>query len=127
MAKRTVTNLDQGPRFIIVGGTTVVIPRGETYTGELTEAEVTDIEGQQSSDSEAPRFDVSAADSDAGDGVGEGEAKPLASRPVAELRKMADAEGVALTDRKGAGGENLPDLKSAADIAAAIEAKRAAG
>jgi hypothetical protein len=123
--KLTVTNLDQGPRYVHQLGTMRVIGRSSAITALFTPAEADDIREQQCSDSEAPRFDVESAGASADEGSTEG--KPLDKRPVAELRKMAEAEGVLLTDRKTEGGEPLPDLKTAGEIAAAIEAKRAAG
>jgi hypothetical protein len=125
--KRKVTNLDQGPRFVHALGVMTVIPRGAAITATFTAAEVEEMTDAQCSDSEAPRFDVSTAEGDTPPGPTEAEGKPLASQPLAALRKMAADENFELTGRKDPTTQaDLPDLKSAADIAAAIEAKRAA-
>lgn len=123
--KRTVTNLDQGPRFVHALGMMTVVPQEAAITASFTPAELDEIEEQECSNSEAPRFDITGASDDDSEGPAEG--TDLSKLSVSKLRKMADGENVQLTGRTDPGtGETLPDLKSAADIAAAIEAKRTA-
>jgi hypothetical protein len=122
LQKLDVTNNDQGTRFLWADGgtgTQVFLKPGETKTVSLSEGQFKAAEAMLVADTEDDR--VFSFDN-AGEG---GDNKPLAKHPISELRQIAEAEGVALTGRKDGDGKDLPDLKTAKDIAAAIEAKRA--
>ena len=124
--KIAITNNDQGPRYVFTARGQEVIRPGDTLTTEASEAQIQAIEATHISDTdEVEMFTVESTDDDLDTGSDQGNA--LEGLPLAKLRSIAAAEGVPLTGRKDLGGGNdLPDLKKAADIIEAIKANRAA-
>lgn len=115
----TVTNNDQGPRYVFTSRGMEVVPAGGVLETVASAAQIAAIKSQTIQNTEAaPMFAVTGGDAD--------DAKdPLEGLPVAKLRSIAAAEGVQLTGRKD-GETALPDLKTADEITAAIVAHRAA-
>lgn len=122
--KVAITNNDQGPRYVFTARGQEVIQPGQTLTTEATGAQIDGINLGRMEGSDAPMFTVERTDDDLDTGADKG--KALAGLPVAQLRSVAEAEGVALTGRKDAEDKPLPDLTKAAEIIAAIEAHRQA-
>jgi len=119
--KVAITNNDQGPRYVFTARGMEVIPKGGVLETEASEAQLTAIEDAEIANAEGvAMFSVA--------GItrieGESEPQPLDKLSLTALRKLAAAEEVPLKDRKDGEGNSLPDLKTASDIAEAIQAKR---
>jgi hypothetical protein len=114
----TVTNNDQGPRYVFTSRGMEVVPAGGVLETVASDAQIEGITSQtiQNTD-KAPMFTVEGGD-DATKAP-----EPLEGMGVAKLRSIAEAEDVQLTGRKD-GETDLPDLKTAKEIAEAITAKR---
>lgn len=122
--KVAITNNDVGPRFVNSQKGQEVIASGGVLETTVNgfQFDALDLDFVENTD-DVPRFTVVKVggelrtDSDRG--------KELKDLPVADLRKLALAEEVALTGRVDPETKQpLPDLKSGPDIAAAIQAKR---
>lgn len=124
--KVAITNNDVGPRFANTQRGQEVVPSGGTLETTMNghEIEALDHDFVHNTD-DVPRWTVTRVGGDLqADSERGAELKDL---PVTKLRAIAEAETVALTGRVDPETQKpLPDLKSAADIAAAILAKRAA-
>jgi len=123
--KVAITNNDVGPRFVNSQKGQEVVTVGGTLETTMNghQLDALDHDFVENTD-DVPRWSVVKvsgelqADSTRG--------KELKDLPVAELRKIAVAEEVQLAGRIDPDTQKpLPDLKTAPDIAAAIEAKRA--
>lgn len=119
-----LTNNDIGPRLVnTLRGQEAVKP-GDTLETVMTGAQIDSLDDEYvDGTTDAPRWTIDGA---TGDDDDDDDGSALARLPVAKLRQIAEAEGVALTNRGKAedGVTDLPDLKKAAHIAAAIEAHR---
>lgn len=118
----TVTNNDQGPRYIHTHRGTEVLRKGDVLATVATGAQVEAIKSQIiAGTDDVPMFTVEGGSSDGGT---DDAPAALESLTIAQLRKVAVREEVILTGRKD-GDTALPDLTKADEIRAAIEAKRA--
>lgn len=123
--KVDLINNDLGPRYVFTLRGMEAVQSGQTLTTEMNRAQLRSLDSEFVHDTDdVERWTVTRADGDHEESRDEG--KALVDLPVAKLRKVAEAEGVALTNRGKAedGTTDLPDLTKGADIAAAIQAKR---
>jgi len=127
--KVTLTNNDVGPRYAFTARGMEVVQSGASLDTEMNSAQIDGLEDELvHGTDDVERWTVERITSidDDHNGQGDDGSAALAKLPVTKLREIAEAEGVLLTGRKD-GDTVLPDLKSAKDIAAAIQAKRDAG